>query len=478
MTGHSGKISRGAKIGYAAASIGDACSYGFVGAFLLFFLTSVAGINPVVAGTIAAVGGIVDAACSPVIGYLSDKSTLKSGRRRPFLMIACLPLGIAVAMLFSSVDAGETAKVAYYSVLTIVFWVFFALFFIPYLALGAEITDDYRERTVLRSYAYVFNFFGILFGVVLPTFIVDYLCSAGATTETAWQSAGVIVAVITTASIIITWHCTRGKERAEPVRAPSDDGDRNISALIRSMLKDYRQIFKLKPIRYLIWGSIFFLIANTLVNSDRMYFLNFNLGMSSDTVSKVYLICTTAGIVFVPLIIGTSKVMDKRKTFIVCQILSSAGMIVMSVIGIRSFSGVVVISFIFSLGSSCYWQLLPAMIYDVCEVDELVTGQRREGVITSLQSLAEAVSGAVSVQILGIILAFSGFNGEAAVQTRQTMDWIGYCFTILPALAMIASVIMIVKYPITGKRYDKVLLALERKSRGEEYETEELEELL
>ncbi len=477
MDGHK-KISLGTKFGYATAALGDACSYSFIGAFLLFFLTSVVGINPVIAGSIAAIGAIWDSICSPVIGYISDKSTSKYGRRRPFLLLTAVPLGVSIIMLFSSINLSESFKYFYYGALVIIFWGLFSSFYVPYLAFGAEITGDYGERTVLRFYAYVFNFIGAVIGVVFPTFIVDYLCRNGVTVEKAWQSAAVIVGIFTTVSILVTWNCTKGKDKIQNRDSTEKRDDSYICSFINSMITEYWEILRLKPIKYLIGGSIFYLVAGTMVNSDRMYFLTYNLGMEPGVVSRVYLIASISGVVFSPFIIRCSNILDKRQAYIICSAISFTGIIIAWITGIHSFWGVIAYSFIFSLGNSCYWQLFPAMIYDVCEVDELISGQRREGIIMSVQSLAEALSSAAAVQVLGIILGLSGFNGNASVQTELTLNWIGNCFTIIPAIFMLLTIIMVIKYPITKKRYILMQLALEKKNKGEEYEEEELKKLI
>ena len=75
----------------------------------------------------------------------------------------------------------------------------------------------------------------------------------------------------------------------------------------------------------------------------------------------------------------------------------------------------------FAFTCTCYWQLMPSMIYDTCEVDELYNGKRREGIISSAQCFIEAISAAVGMQALGLILKFAGFNGEAAVQSANAL---------------------------------------------------------
>ena len=147
------------KIGYASAAFGDSASYAFINTFLLFFLTTVAGIEPAAAGTITIVGAVWNTLINPIIGYLSDNSATKWGRRRPFMLLMSLPLAASAYLLFTAVDLLPQVKAFYYGAVLIIFWSAYTGFFVPYLALGAEYTQDYDERTELRSYASLFNMF-------------------------------------------------------------------------------------------------------------------------------------------------------------------------------------------------------------------------------------------------------------------------------------------------------------------------------
>ncbi|MEG2199853.1 MAG: MFS transporter, partial [Anaerovorax sp.] len=213
------KLSLKTKFAYGVAAIGDAGSYTILGTFLMFFLTTVAGINPVTAGTIAAMGSVWDAVCSPIIGYISDNRQSKYGRRIPFMFFAAFPLGVSCSMLFASIDASYALKVLYYGVLVIVFWTAFSAFFIPYMAMGAEITNDYDERTSLRSTTYGFNIVGMVIGMVMPTLIVDFLLNREVSLSHAWHGAGMIVGAMAALSILYTCFILgRKKQTPTPFR--------------------------------------------------------------------------------------------------------------------------------------------------------------------------------------------------------------------------------------------------------------------
>lgn len=196
------KLSFKTKLSYGVGAVCDNAMYMLAGTYLLLFLTTVAGVNPAVAGTISAIGSIWEAMCAPVVGFKSDTALTRFGRRKPFLLAAAFPVAIVTSLLFTAIDASDTVKVIYYVVMVIMYWTCFSSFFVPYLAWGSDLTDDYNERTVLRSFAYIFNQVGMCVGMVLPSIVVDYCMNIGKTDRQAWQIVGLMVGVCGAAALL------------------------------------------------------------------------------------------------------------------------------------------------------------------------------------------------------------------------------------------------------------------------------------
>ena len=138
-----------------------------------------------------------------MVGFKSDSALTRFGKRKPFLLAAAFPVAIVTSLLFTAIDATPTIKVIYYVVMVILYWTCFSSFFVPYLAWGSDLTDDYNERTVLRSYAYIFNQVGMCVGMVLPSIVVDYCMNAGKTAQQSWQIVGIMVGVCGAAALLI-----------------------------------------------------------------------------------------------------------------------------------------------------------------------------------------------------------------------------------------------------------------------------------
>ena len=507
------------KVSYGIGGVSDNTLYTLTGTYLLLYLTTVAGVSPAVAGTISAIGSVWESIIGPIIGFKSDGLITRFGRRKPFMIAAAFPIAIVTSLLFTTINAGPGVKVLYYGVMIVLFWTFFAMEFVPYLSWGADLTDDYNERTVLRSFAYVFNQVGMLVGMVLPTIIVDYALNLGKTTQQSWQLVGIICGFTACMSLLL---CTLtihqndiSKEEVERLKAAKKQNnkiDDNKCAQekeeagagsILSMLKEYLQILKLRPILSLIGASMLYLMANTIFSSDRVFYMTYNLGMSQSTVSLLMLIITVSGVVFVPFLAKFSAISDKKEvfkygigvsgvlmiasTFIDVEIIGEGGAVVSE--GMNGLTYCIFVCLVYSLANTCYWQLMPSMIYDVCEVEELKSGASHSGAVISLQALSESVCIALGLQTLGIALDFSGFNESfgaiegisgiiSGVQPESALLTVSSLFTVVPGIFMILSSLMMLKYPLDKKTFEKVRLAVEKRRKGEEPDMEGLEKLI
>ncbi|MBQ5589507.1 MAG: MFS transporter, partial [Anaerotignum sp.] len=407
-----GRLTMKGKLGYASAAIGDAACYMFINTFLLFFLTTVAGIAPAAAGTITIIGAFWNALVNPIIGYLSDNSATKWGRRRPFIIIMCVPLVASTFLLFTAVDVIPMIKPLYYGAMTMIFWTAYTGFFVPYLALGAEYTTDYNERTELRSYASIFNMLGTLVGMMIPSLLAEYLQHAGLSLSASWSLTGAFVGILSAISLLITAHAA--KDRDVDCRIEGRGPLPHVS--LKQIFGEYLQVIKLKPIRFLLFASLFSLIANTMMSSNLMYFFTYNMGLAAGEISLMFLYRSIMLILMILLVKKISSGGDKRKTLLTVFAIGTCTLLIGKLMDVNTIPELCIFIVIISVAPNIYWQLMPAIVYDVCEYDELETGKQRQGAIVSLLSLVEAFAAGIGSQLLGIILQFAGFDGEAAVQ--------------------------------------------------------------
>jgi GPH family glycoside/pentoside/hexuronide:cation symporter len=160
---------------------------------------------------------------------------------------------------------------------------------------------------------------------------------------------------------------------------------------------------------------------------------------------------------------------DKRAVLLTIYGVGGAALIVNKFISPDNMGELIVFVVLAVIAVTMYWQFMPAIVYDVCEYDELETGKQRQGAIVSLLSLVEAFAAGLGSQLLGIILQFAGFDGEAAVQTDTALLWIENCLTIVPVIFLALAWFSLKKYPITKERFAEIQRQLtERKANKQE----------
>ena len=440
-------------LGYSIGSIGDSLVYTFIGSFLMFFLTTVAGIEPAAAGVITAVGAVWNAVFNPVIGYLSDKVFTRMGRRRPLIIGFSLPLALSIFLLFTDLPLHGAVKAIYYGLMTIMFWTTYTGYYVPYCALGAEYTNDYDDRTKLRLFAAVFNIIGTIFSMALPTVMVDILMNRGMSLDGAWSVVGLVMGVVATTSIIITFFASKKKD--PPVSKPKELEAEKLD--IKSLFIEYLAIARLKPALYLIIISIASLICSTLILSNIVYFFTYNLEFEAGEISAFLVTRSLFGLVLVPILGKTVKLLDKRGAVIFYYLLGAAGMIIMDVLSIWNMTTAVIYMLVAAVCTTIYWDIVPSFYYDLCDYDKAKNCKDRQGMIISFQGLVQAIASGMGTLILGFILQLCGFNGEAAVQSEHTMVWIQHTATVIPVLMLMLAAFMVYKYPISRKMHAQLL---------------------
>ncbi len=458
------------KLGYGIASLGDSVGYSFAGTFLLFFLTTIAGISPGVAGTIIAIGAVWNAVFNPLIGYFADKVCTRFGRRRPLIFVFTIPLMLTMFLLFTDIQMPMSIKPIYYGLLLMLYWTSYTGFVVPYLALGVDYTSDYDDRTILRLFGSFFNMIGAMFAMVMPTLIVEFLEGFGLTSSQAWSMTGLMLGMITLVTNMATVVASKKKDvcseeelmqkaeaRAKRTAEAKKEKASGRKGALFAIIKEYITVAKLKPMRPLIIASLSALIGGTMITADMVYYLTFNLGMSAMGISGFMLAKTLLGIVYIPIMAKMIAATDRRDTLMISYIVGSVGLCLSKFIDLPAMADLAVYLLFASICTSIYWQVMPGVFYDVCEYDRIKNGRNRSATIVSFQGLVEALAAGIGGQLLGIILEMAGFAGENAQQSSAAQLWIENSTTVLPVVFFVITIVALHKYPLDKKTYNELL---------------------
>lgn len=443
-----GKLTNAFKVKYALADLGFALITSAMQFFLLFYYTDVAGINPAIAGTALMVGKLTwDAINDPVFGYLSDRTRSRFGRRRIYMLLGAVPLGLAAWLMFS-LPRGLTGTTAFFAVL-LSFWLidsFHTLTTTPYYALTPELTRDYSERASLTSVRNVFSVFGYILGAAATSILAGVFQGAGLDLQAAWSATGAVfgaIAIVTT--LLTTFSIKETPEMAgEP---PSLPAFRTIFAFVRN-----------KPFIILMIAFILSSFSFTVLTALVPYFIQYQLDMG-DQVSFVLLaMLATIGIFVIPAKLVTDRI-NKGPTYALGLFIACLAMLACFFFPRGATPLIYVVAVVAGIGFSTQWVCPWSMLPDVIEYDEQLTGERREGIYYGLWAFLTKFTSALGVAVSGWALDLFGYVPNV-VQSEQALFGIRLFFSVVPAAVIIISLPFLIWYPVTRKKHARLVQEL------------------
>ena len=434
------------------------------GFYLIFYLSTVGGVSPAMAGAIGGTGLLIGALASPIIGFLSDRSTSRFGRRRPFMIATVVPAMVLLALLFTRVDFGSATGI-YYFVIAIAFALTYYGFLVPYDTLGASLTTDYDQRTAIRSICTTVLYLSVLVGGTL-VLQVQTLLSATMSATAAWTLAVVLCCSVPGIIFgLIAWRVTRGQETAPVREAGAVSSGQDVRASLR--------IFTLRPVwAILIWGFIYF-FANAMLAGTLIYLGVFVLGLSEATASTFFTIATVTTLVAVLPGNALAKAVGKRNAILIAMGIFVAAAVTMSFVGFTSFASGAVITMAFGLCNAVVLSCSYAMIYDLRELTELKLGDDKSAVILGWFSLVIGASGALAAIVIGGVLQAVGF--DPAAPTAAVSAAIVALQTWAPAALLVISGFVLLLWNFNATSHAAVTAQIELRASAQSTSPEHLD---
>ena len=457
------RLPRRVKIGYGGGEWANAVVWTFFYALFLYFLTDVVGVGAATAGVVMMVGTIWNAVFQPFVGVWSDRLRSSRGRRRPFLLFAALPYGVASWLLFTDWGSwGDGDRRLHGRGRPLLLHVP-RLFYVPYGALAAELTSDYDERTSLNTFRTLFSQVGALVGAAAPLALNDVLGDLLGSERAGWSAAAAILGALSTLGILWTWRATRGREHHTQ------------AAAVR--LRDVLGTLRNRSFRYLLVAYVLGWAPLNVIGAVSIYFAVYRMGYSEDYASLVMLTWFLVGVAWLPLVSWMSKRYGKRATYIVFTLTWAAIQCLFLLPGPGDavlFWIAIVLS---SAGSMAVAVTGWSMLADVTDVDELLSGERREGMYYGVIAFAQTATAALVVWLAGLVLELVGYQADVE-QTATAMWGIRLLMSVGAAVWLVPGAVFCWLMPLTKRRHEAVLAAIEARKAGEPWETDEVRAVL
>ena len=467
---YSEKLKTGTAVGYGIGAIGEGIGYNVFFSFFSFFLTTIAGIQPAVAGVISMAAVLWDAVTDPIIGLWSDRTKNPRGRRRPFIMTGSVLLCASVTLLFTNIEMSQNMKVVYFIVMNIFYWVTLTSCVIPHISLGSELTEDFDERTRLRTYAASLMGVGTLIATSGTLMVVDFYTKLFGSVNAGWAGMGLTYGILIIAAYNICCMAIKNREPKNPNLEKEDQTEKKgAGQLLSEFWNNARHAFQNKPLRQLLIITFAVNIVVTLGSGLLIYVFTYVYKYDDVKTSGIYFI---QGILVIAAVVAAGFVSRKTEKKVVMAgglILYMMAYLIVMICPISDATMYVII-ILYALGNSSYWTMIYAMSYDTAIIEQIKTGDKPDGLYTSLVGLFMKFGNSLGSLIVGIGLQFIGFSSEASVQSADTINSIRVLYGVAPTIVLFVGFMVAMRYPVTKNTYNKLVDLYHAKKNGLPYD--------
>jgi GPH family glycoside/pentoside/hexuronide:cation symporter len=426
------------------------------------------GMNPALVGLLGAIPRLTDAFTDPIMGYISDNTRTRWGRRRPYIFIGAITVGIIFALLWQ-LPPGKSESFYFWFFLagSILFYLAYTVFATPWVALGYELTPDYHERTRLMG---VQNFIGQLAYVIAPWFLL-IMQSEKWFDDMVDGAAGLAIAIAVVVMAIGILPALFLRERFKDVAAAEGSVKppyAGLASSIASFFRGFGVTLRSKPFLKLCVATFLVFNGFMMISSFQFYVIIYYVFGGDKVRGAEYAgyagtlgaISTFCVILFITWL-GTH--IGKKRAFYVAIGASMIGYALKWVCYNPELPWLLLVPApLLAFGLGGLFTLMPSMIADVVDVDELETHERREGMYGSIFWWVVKLGMAAALAAGGFLLNATGFDvALEGHQTAHAITMMRLFDAFVPFVASGIAIWMIATYSITEERAHEVRRELE-----------------
>ena len=437
------KISRKTKLGFGAGEFSSSIFFTLTSFWLLNFLTDEVRLSAALAGSALLVGKIWDAVIDPFIGYISDHTRSRWGRRRPFILFFTIPFGIAFVLMFRNPGIASQPGKFWWAMLTYIFFcTVYSFTNIPYNSILPEISKDYNERTNISGYKQAFAVIGTILGAgaALPIMALFASRTAG------YVGMAAIFGFLTILSLLATFFSVREPKLLEQPRGES----------IPKSLKD---VFTNKPFVLLLTAWFTNSTAVAIMEAMLIYYYKY-IFRAEGSVTMAMIILLVVTIATIPFWVWFARKVSKKVSYVIGMALTALAVILFAFTADRLGQTFALVYMVLAgFGFSSHYVLPWSMAPDTIEYGYSRTGVRREGVYYSVWTFMIATGGAFAGFLVGQSLGLFGYVPDA-IQSASSILSMRLLIGPLPALLILLGNLALIFYPLNQKRYEQVQAAV------------------
>jgi len=450
------------KVVYGLGAIVNNLLAGAIGGMMIVLNLGL-GMNPALVGLLGALPRLTDALTDPIMGFISDKTKSRWGRRRPYIFVGAIAVGIVFALLWQ-LPLGKSESYYFWHFLggSILFYLAYTVFVTPWVALGYELTPDYHERTRLMGTQ---SFIGQAAYMVVPYFLA-IMTSKSLFDNQVEGAAGLAIVIGAVAIVLGIIPAIFLRERfADSAEAGSGfvDGAKEFFKGFVIALK-VRPFLKLCAATFLVFNG-FILIAAFQAYVIIYYIFGGDADAGADFIGHSGLLQTISALGAIVIVTWLATRIGKRRAFFVSTGISMVGYALKWFVYTPDNPWLVLIPApLMAFGLAGLFTLMSSMIADVVDYDELQTGERREGMFGSIFWWVVKLGQSVAIAGGGLVLNATGFDVElGGDQSERTLTLMRLFDAFVPAAASGIAIWAVASYSITEEKAHEIRLQLEKR---------------
>ncbi len=458
------KVPFGQKIAFGSGHLANQLFPAALGVFMIILVLALK-MNPFLAGLLAALPRLLDAIIDPIMGYISDNTRSKWGRRKPYIFLGSIITGLTFMVMWQLYpENSQTYNFFYFLSLSMMFYVGYTIFAAPLIGLGYEMSPDYNERTRLMA---VSQWMGQIAWMIAPWFwVIIYDQSIypsapeGARNLSIW--VGALCMVLGIMPALFT------KELVLPeLVGKSKLSIKELGANTKEFFLAIKQTITNKPFLKLC-GATFLIFNGFQTIAQFAFFIIIFYLFQGDTTAAGHwpawfgtISAMATAFLVIPIITFMSTKIGKKNAFIVSTLISIVGY-ALKWWGFNPENPFMMFLPIplMSFGIGGLFTLMMSMTADVCDLDELNNGTRREGTFGAVYWWMVKLGTAVALLTSGAVLDLVGFDADATVQAADTITNLRIADILIPIFTGLLAIIIIWKYDITELKAYEIRQAL------------------
>lgn len=480
------KVPMGQKIAFGIGMLANQMFPASLGIFMVVLVQDL-GFPGWMWGVIYFFPRLFDSFTDPIMGYISDNTKSKWGRRRPYVILGGIVLCISfIAMWQLYKDAGVDYNFIYFMIWSFIFYLGITIFSVPYVAMGYEMSNDFHERTNIMATA---QWIGQWAWVIAPWFwVIMYDPEWFESAEVATRTLAVWVGVIFAICAIVPGIFIKSKSTLNEDYSPLNF--KSIGNSLSEIGSGFVSAFKMKSFRKLCIATFLVYNAFMTIASFSFFIIVYHLFEGDAGAAGIWPTlfgCLGAlGTTFfvIPIVAKMSKKMGKKKAFLISQAISIFGYLMLWFLFVpgKPYMFIFALPF-FSFGIGSLFLLMMSMTADVIDLDELNTGLRREGTFGAIYWLMVKFGFAIAGGLSGLIMSLVGFDSGVTIQPEGAVDGLRLAFSGIPILGTLTAMYVMRDYDVTEERAGEIRDALDKRASDKNqkltslYQTDKLNQL-